>query len=420
VIIWEQREESPESEGPLASVLGDEEVARWIDENAVASRVDIRANKDAANREGVRLIELPCLDLIREDGLRVARIRRGSTPTDFLAAVIGYSSDERVERPTGEAAKEPFRWLAWGNQRFSSIDAEAGPDATDAYRWLLTSADAYRPGFRARFLEFLINRLNLNRSRHSGAQDTLARELDGLRRLMLDGRASRRDVYEYTRFAYWLRQEHRTAELFVELCEDAGEVRAAGRARVRLWLLDAAAPHLARAKEHAALDAVLGDDPADYFRRRIAALPADDGAVGPAAPAGVEAAPEDPDFSPLPHVIPDDPSAVWEDAGWVYYALLDADRAEDAEALARDVAGALPGVGAWAEFANRAMELGRFDEAARVIAAGREALGEPHPRLERMELRLASMREAAKREAVTPAGSSSGDGEGEGGGAPRR
>jgi len=427
LVVWAQRDRDDPA-APLAGILDDAEVRRWITERGVLSYVDVRQNNDAAARNGVRTIEIPCLDIVRADGLRVDRLRRGATATDFLATVIGYSSVEPVERPEGEAAREPFRWLAWGNQRFNAIDADAGPDATEAYRWLLTSAEAYRPGFRARFLEFLINRLNQNRPRHDGAAQTLVHELNSLRSLIVSGDATRRDVYEYTRFAHWLRQEADLATLFVELGEDAGEGRAPGRARARLWLLDAAAPMLARAREHAAIGDLLGDDPGSYFRRRIAALPADATDAPDAGADGADAEPEapapapdpgpDPDFAPLEHAIPDSASEIHEDAGWVYYALLDAGRGADAAAVLRDVARALPGVGVYAACANRAVELGALDEAERVIAEGRADVGEDSRRLRRIEQRIEGVRERARRERAEP-----GDGDGEGGdgrdGAPR-
>ncbi|MEL6714772.1 MAG: hypothetical protein AAFP86_13400, partial [Planctomycetota bacterium] len=346
VAVW-VRGDDPRGDAMVDTILGDPEVRRWLDTRAVVVAIDTIEHRSEANANGANTTRTPCIDVLdTATGARLERLGRDSSATDFLAAIMGVGDGTQPTRPEGEDANEPFRWLAWGNLRFLQGDTQAGPDSTEAYRWLLSSAEAHRPGFRARFFDFLVQRLNKNKVRYPQSFEVLRREIQGLAGEVEAARASRRTTYEYARLALILKQEQMLRESYKKLCAERAPGPAAERqARVRRWLVPDVAPVLGRFGEHRELLMGVGDSATEYFGRRFAALERAERARAAAA-AGANAAPEesnpeesesaktapvrDEDHDALPYASPDSLKDSVTDAAWVFEALLATERTEEA------------------------------------------------------------------------------------------
>ncbi|MEL6713130.1 MAG: hypothetical protein AAFP86_05115, partial [Planctomycetota bacterium] len=289
----------------------------------------------------------------------------------------------------------------------------AGPDSTEAYRWLLASAEAHRPGFRARFFDFLVQRLNKNKLRYPESFEVLRREIQGLAGEVEVARASRRSTYEYARLALILKQEQMLRESYKKLCtRKAAGPPAEQRAQVRRWLVSDVAPVLGRFGEYRELLMGVGDSATEYFERRLAALERAERARAVAA--GEEPAPEDAepvydaDHEALPHAAPDSVKDSVTDASWVFEALLGTDRDEEARALFELMRTKAPGTATYAEFAIAAIRREEFEIAAEVLDVGEgETQEKGKKRLTRIRRRLAA---AIERKAKEAAEAAAGDG----------
>lgn len=402
------------------TILGDPEVRRWISEHAIIIRIDRNKNSDDARKNRVGVMQVPSIDIYSvRRALRLERLTFGTGSLDFLAAVLGQTDGEIIVRPEGDAENEPFKWLAWANVRNRDSDSRALEDALFAYQWCLQTADAIRPGFRARFLEYLLRRITGLKNRTPGAKPALEQERSRLKRRILKGMASRRDVYEYTRVFDWLSQEEHILTVFEELDSSIKEQR-----QYQLWLLPTAAPILGRYSRFESLLGAVGNDATDIFMARyrtlesetarvnaqpsMEAAPADDGrekakatAQGTADPKGLrqeisEAVPipKGPyDEDPLPHSLSDNRSNLIEDASWIFEALLSADRDDEAKALQAAVAKCYPTAPrAYALFVERALRAKKWGIAADIADVGIANVGEKaQKRLQRLQSKLAEL-----------------------------
>lgn len=378
VILW-SREDDPRSASLRRSVLDDGEVRRWILDHAVAAEVDVDLNEHEARQNRIGPLQTPSIDIYSVTrGGRIDRLMIGSDAVDFLATVMGQTDGTVVTRPEGEAANEPFRWLAWANQCYRTEGVEIGLEAVRAYDWCLKSADAVRPGFRARYFEFLVRRLLECKTRSSDAVPTLERELERLAKLLLAGKASRRDAYECSQLVTWLDTSTRGRTLMAELAA-MGE----SRSQERRWLISATAPQLGQQREYGPLAAAVGEDAVAIFLARAEELRR--AAVLASRPTGAaaseqadEASPPDlPErvarflCEPLPYAAPDTRADLLSDASWVFEALLHEGRIDDARALQRELAALYPKAPrAYALFMERAMRMKNFELVVEIGGAG--------------------------------------------------
>ena len=378
VILW-SREADPRSKTLRSSVLDDAAVRRWIGKHAVAAEVDVDRHAFEARQNRVGPLQTPSIDIYSlTRGGRIDRLTLGSDSIDFLATVMGQTDGAVATRPEGENANEPFLWLAWANQCYRTEGLEIGEEAVRAYNWCLKSADAVRPGFRARYFEFLVRRLLQCKNRSLDAVPVLERELERLAKLVLAGKATRRDAYECSQLVTWLETSTRGRILM-------GELAAIGdsRSQEMRWLISATAAQLAQQREYATLVAAVGEDAVAIFLaraeelRRAAALAARGPNTAESSPAEAKPTPTLPEnvarfvCTPLPYATPDTRSDLLGDASWVFEALLHEGQIEDARALQAELAAVYPTAPrAFGLFMERAMRLEMFDLAVEIGDAG--------------------------------------------------
>ncbi len=409
VVVFWAGESAVRNQNMRETVLEDPEVRRWIAKNAIITEIDTVKNQADARMNRVGLLQVPSVDIYSvRRALRLERLTFGTESLDFLAAVMGQTDGEVIVRPEGDAVNEPFRWLAWANVRYQGQDLRAPEDALFAYQWCMQTADALRPGFRARFLEFILRRVTSLKNRTSAARPFLVQERDRLKRLILAGKASRRDVYEYTRFYDWLRNEEDMLSVFPELDSSDPKLR-----QYQVWLLPAAAPVLGRYEQFESLLGAVGKDATEIFLARSRALEAEIARVN-AQPSMESATPsdshvEDPkaaqgetikvvpapkgryDEEPLPHTIGDTRAALLDQASWVFEALLSTDRDDEAKALQRALADVYPEAPrAYALFVERALRQEKWALAAEIADVGMGHVDEKaQKRLARLQAKIA-------------------------------
>jgi len=353
VILWIDRADSPGEAGLMKSVFEDSGVKAWIDKNAVAVRINTKKDRDGARRNPLkRYPGIDILDFAR--GGRVGRLTAEDQGADFLATVYGATSESGVaDKPEGESAKEPFRWLAWANTRYRAIEPQGRKDAVNGYTWCLRRADDFRPGFRSRYLEFLLERISSAKMDAPEAVSILLTESNILAQQMLDGLGSRQTAYDFVRVNKWRRKDLETRDLFLELAGRGPRQEAARR-----WLLPTAIPVLGRYQQYDDLLEEVASEATAIFASRIASLRAAAGAT-PAAEA--EAPPEGTDgpevIVPLAFSVPDSRAQIIEEASWVYEALLANGRGADARELFELIQGAYPVPKTFGLFMERAIRL---------------------------------------------------------------
>ncbi|MDG1050200.1 MAG: hypothetical protein P8M11_01620 [Planctomycetota bacterium] len=350
VILWVKGPDSPAGTRFREAIFGDKGVQQWIDENAVAVRIDAELDKDGARRNPLR--RYPCVDILDfVRGGRVGRITVEDSSADFLATVYGATAESAsVEKPEGEAAKEPFRWLAWANTRFRAVEPQGRKDAVNGYTWCLRRADDFRPGFRNRYLEFLLERISSAKMQAPEAVDILKAEAGLLAEQLRAGTGTRQTAYDLVRVNNWRRKELETRDFFIEL---GG--RGPMQDKARRWLLPAAAPVLGRYQQYDEILAEVRDEATVIFASRIASLNAASGKA-PIPTEGGDAAPVK-IVEPLPYSVPDSRMQIIEQASWVYEALLAGGRGSDARELFELMVGAYPVSKTFGLFMERALRL---------------------------------------------------------------
>lgn len=327
----------------LQESFGDAGVREWIDQHAVA--VSFLAENDQATRR-FNVSSFPTTVLLRPDGGLLHRILGHQDPVDLRmdleTALLGVGE---VEEPAGEDAENPVAWLAWANWLFAN-DPTRAEECTEAYLYCLDRGDEHLPGFRERYLDFLLERLSYLKAHTAVAIDALLSRRDALSIRIEDGSAPPRQVHEYTRFNYWLRDQDLTVELFLKLGQyDTPEHEAA-----RHILLQ---EELKRIVDGRNYDVVL-----EMVPDPVATIDADLRAYG----GSVEERGKD----------VSERAGIVDDAANYYECLLFAGRGADAQALLDRVAADVPTGRTFYAFHERSNRLGLYSVSRATLAKGLE------------------------------------------------
>lgn len=338
-----------------ATTFHDAELAAWVAANALAVEVD--GPKDTASAIAYKVSQYPSVDLYDPLlGIGVERLVGYSTADDLLAAFSGaLVGGATAPKPDGEASADPYAWLGYANSTWRS--PATAVESARAYGWVLHHADEHRPGFRARYFEFLLRRLAYLKPATVVALEVLDAERIKLEGALFAGRDDARTVYELARIDWWLRRESLTRETYLGLAGRGEAQERARRALLRFVLDD-----LGRNQHFEALLAGLGEESApDYLRRRLSTLEVDLKAIAEGAAVGPERL--------------DDRGTIVMAASWLYEALLATGRGADAGALVDLVAERLPTGRAFALLVERALRQEQFELAVRVGTRGLALVG---------------------------------------------
>lgn len=363
IILWVDGPETPAVEGYRRAIFSDSGVKAWIEENAVAVRINTKVDRQGARRNPMkRYPTVDIIDFVR--GGRLGQLTPEDGATDFLATVYGATAESsQKSKPEGKAAEEPFRWLAWANSRFRAVEPQGRKDAVNGYTWCLRRADDFRPGFRSRYLEFLLERISAAKMDAPEAVAILETESKILSERLLQGLGDRQVAYDLVRVNKWRRRELETRDLYVKL---AG--RGPRQEEARRWLFGTVTPVLGRYRQYSQILSGGGLQATDIFASRIASLKAASGSP-PAASAGEagEGEEDGPEIiTPLPFSVPDTRMEIIDQASWVYEALLADARGSDARQLFELIQAHFPVAKTYGLFMERALRLELWQVAAEI------------------------------------------------------
>jgi len=206
----------PDSNKMRATTFQDSLLADWVARNTVAVEVDGPGDPTAA--AAYRIRSYPCVDLYDPVlGLGVERLEGYSTSDDLLGVFSGaLVGGGAAPKPEGQAEEDPYAWLAYANSMWRRGVNDA-PEAARAYGWVLRNADTHRPGFRARYFEFLLRRLAYLKPNSREALDILKAERGVVESRLVGGAVDARTVHELVRLDWWLRSAHATRETYQNL-----------------------------------------------------------------------------------------------------------------------------------------------------------------------------------------------------------
>jgi hypothetical protein len=222
LVLFFDSESSADARSMLERSWTDPAVGKWLTDNALAIRVPASDTR-MKNRYGVNVY--PMTFLLDPDGMRILhKIEGHATGTEL---VIGLSASllggSQTTRPDGENATNPVAWMAWGNHLFTN-DPGRSMECLDAYLWCLDRGEEHIAGFRAYYLEFLLQRLAYLRSYTSKSTEALLIRRDRWRAAIIAGIATDEEIHEYVRFCFWLRDEVNALDAVVEM-RDLGEAQ---------------------------------------------------------------------------------------------------------------------------------------------------------------------------------------------------
>lgn len=220
VLLFCHADTEAASKRMLSKCFSDSQLQGWMRREVVAIIVTAE-NQGLCNR--FQVTHFPCTLIVGPDGtLQHKALGERDAATLQLELQAALMSAGDVSRPEGDDAENPMAWLAWGVYLFSN-EADRTEECCQALCTALDNGDEWSPGFRARYFEFILERLSYLKQRESLAVDALfVRRLD-LRSRIVAGIGTSREAYEYCRYNYWLRDQDETVTLFQELAKHETE-----------------------------------------------------------------------------------------------------------------------------------------------------------------------------------------------------
>jgi hypothetical protein len=341
----------PDAAKMRTTTFRDPLLADWVARNAIAVEVDGPSDPTAA--AAYRIRAYPSVDLFDAVlGLGVERLEGYASADDLLGAFSGaLVGGAAAPKPDGEALEDPYAWLAYANSMWRR-GKDSAHEAARAYGWVLRNADTYRPGFRARYFEFLLRRIAYLKPTAREAFEVLLAERAVVESQVAGDAVDARTVHELVRLDWWLRQQSKTRETFQMLAGRGGKAELARQLLFRHVIDD-----LGRYQLFDDILTGLGETSgAAYFTRRIATID-----TNVARQAQGERLREE--------ELDNRGDAVLA-ATWIYEALLAAGRGKDAKELVGALAELAPTGRAFALLVERALRQGLPDVALEVGTRG--------------------------------------------------
>jgi len=215
VLLYFHTHAGSEGTRMLRETFADENVHAWLGKHTIPLYIDADDDDKMVRRFDVTL--KPATVLLRSDGRLLHRAEGfRDAPELLLDLQLTLMSTGDVKEPSGDNAEDPIAWLAWANWLFANAP-DRKDECAEAYLWCLDNGDEHMAGFRARHLDFLLERISYLKLSCETALNGIFIRRDTLSRDILAGVATSTDAHEYCRFNYWLRDQYLTVDLFVEL-----------------------------------------------------------------------------------------------------------------------------------------------------------------------------------------------------------
>ncbi len=345
VVLFFHDADAANSNRMLAKVYGDENVQKWLGKHAVPLLIPL-SHTNARSRFDIT--QFPSTVFLRPDARILHRMVGYRDVDDFLLeAEVSLFGLSEPEEPSGDDANNPVAWLAWSNFLFSE-GGERAEECQKAYYRCLDHGDETMPGFRARHLDFLLERLSYLKAHSQDALDGLFARRADLAARMTAGIGTPAEAYDYTRFNSWLRDEYITVDFFVQL----GEFDTDAHDTCRRVLLEA---ELKRIVDHRKYDEVLAviPDPLVHVKGLLKAYTAN--LEAGRSDVGVRA-------------------KIINDSASLFECLLHAGRGADATELFEEVTGSIVTGRAFFAFIERTSRLELHALSRKIATAGLESV----------------------------------------------
>jgi len=234
LVLFFDNASSPDARRMLDRTWTDDSVVAWLKDNAIALQVPATDTKMKA-RYGINWY--PQTFLINPEGMHILHKIEGHATASEL--VIGMSAallgSDHQSRPEGGDAADPLAWMAFGNYLFTNEPGRS-IECLDAYLWCLDNGEEHIDGFRAYYLEFLMQRIAYLRSYTSKATEALVTRRDRWRAGIIAGIATEGEIQEYLRFCFWLRDEVNVLDAVKEMRNLGEDQEPASRTLIRAEL----------------------------------------------------------------------------------------------------------------------------------------------------------------------------------------
>ena len=370
LVLFFHNPESPESRRLVSSTFADPGVRTWLRDHALAALV---LPEDAETGRRYSVASYPTMLFLNvggEDAKLLHMFEGFRDATEFLvAANSAVLSMGKIEHPDGETSVNPMAWLAWGNWLFTN-DPKRADETLDAYLWCLDNGEEHLHGFRALHLEFLLERIAYLKPHTSRAVQSLWDRRGALRNEILAGEASDRELEEYLRFNYWLRDEIDALQLFDELAGLEG----GRRQELRVMVMRKELALLTAWRRYEPILAI-EPRPLEHIEARLKGIEAAEAEAAEAAAEG--------------KVDSEARNALVDDAASYFEALLAVGKGADAMELMERAVGAVCTGRSYRAFIERTNRLGLFSLTKKIGDMGLEKVEGKSRRLIEIELRRA-------------------------------
>ncbi|MFT4648467.1 MAG: hypothetical protein ACI9X4_001692 [Glaciecola sp.] len=182
--------------------LKDKAVLKWLKENSIAIKEVVGQDSGWIQRKGISLF--PTVS-IRTSNRRIIDIVHGyRSPKEWLALLdTAKRSANATTKPDGEAATDPYSWMAYGSYLFGNA---GNPDEIgNAFFWCLDYAFENDPEFIEKHLAFLLRKLVQVARLTPNIKQGIRIRRDALHGKVTSGEASFFEAYALSQFGIYMR-----------------------------------------------------------------------------------------------------------------------------------------------------------------------------------------------------------------------
>ncbi len=377
-ILFFLRPDEATSERMLNTVLTDETLQRWLKDNAIAIKQVFGENDAWIKRKGIN--RFPAVS-IRTANRRILDVIHGFRSAEEWVTLFetAKKAANTNSKPEGDAAEDPYSWLAYGSYLFGSA---GDPDEVgQAFLWCLDHASEKDPEFFRKHLNFLLRKLVQIAKIAPNVDQGLHLRRDALHNKVVAGKASPFEAYALSRFGVFLRDMDNATRAFNKIVPDTEHKKTLKS--VLLW--SNLERMVAYRRYHDLLEHI--PNPLPIFKARMAAVVALEKGIKikqepdiPRPPGATEEPSKDEEpkikpEAPLPGIVQTRPAMI-QDAAFFYECLIALERMDDAEALMILITDFDPTGRTYARFIERTNRLRKMDISNAVAERGYERVPE--------------------------------------------
>lgn len=205
------------SDQMIGGTLKDKALLTWLKDNSIAVKQSLGENDEWIKRNVIT--DFPAIS-VRTANRRILDVVHGYKSAEELLVLFDtcIRTAKVNSRPEGEAAEDPYSWLAYGSYLFGSA---GDPDEVgNAFLWCLDHANAKDPEFLKKHLNFLLRKLVQVAKISPNVEQGVYIRRDALHNKVVLGEASNFEAYALTRFGLFLRDMDDPMRAFNQIVPD--------------------------------------------------------------------------------------------------------------------------------------------------------------------------------------------------------